>query len=171
MTGLLPTPADQYHSFVVTGKSREVVAARTFEVKIAPPLAARRIEVIERFGDPEPLDTSGVWLIVPIQLESLEEPLTVRGARVRTRSGRTYQVTQRVPSSHNPTQAILQPGIPQIGGLLFEIPPGEIDGAVLEVAEYDDPQLDTKVEIPLDTSKDPAENIDPTFELPAVTAP
>lgn len=134
----------------------ERVAAREFEVRAEPPRFARRIahasgrKRIER-------DTSGVWVMVPLEVTATAETMSLRGVVWRGASGRLYAQTPRLGGSGLISDATLQPGLSREGVALFEIPPDEAPGGALLLSRGVEPRLDSRLVIAvpdgLDASK------------------
>lgn len=97
---------------------KERGATQAFAAELIGGKVARRLK-----AGPKILTSSGVWVLVGVRAESLKESAMIASARWRDARGIEYRASDRVPSSLPVlTSARLEPGLPQTGVLVFEIP-------------------------------------------------
>jgi hypothetical protein len=138
---------DELHrEFVVAGETGEPVAARTIQVTV---LAARAASTVADSSRGE-LDTAGVWVVVRVRVEAVEEPGTLGYAAVRDSRGRTFLASGRVTQPLAGSGYQVQPGIPVEGEVVFEVPADAASGLTVRLAQpLFDRRMEAVAEIPL----------------------
>jgi hypothetical protein len=81
-------------------------------------------------------DTGGVWVVARVRLEATEETISVGYAGVAARDGRTFRASERFGQDLIDGKVALQPGIPVVGEVAFELPKG-VTGLTLRVGTSD----------------------------------
>lgn len=93
-------------------------------------------------GTPTLRDTQGVFLIVDLRLFGTTESIMLRASWIGP-SGRRYDTTSRVTGTMNQLEDLwLQPGLESKAVAIFELPPDEISGGAIVLAQRIDPPLD-----------------------------
>lgn len=129
------------------------VAVRDFAVTVDGFQLARSYRVADGgTGGARVLRTPGIWVSVPLRIEMLREPGVVT-ARLRTRDGLSYRSNgDQRPALRDANVAGRQilPGLPLAGRLFFEVPPGKLPGAHLQLFHgASPPSLDAVVDVDL----------------------
>lgn len=120
---------------VLDGGVEQRIQARNFAVEAKRPKLAHAYLVDGGAPAPAPrrVATAGIWLSVVADVEALRVPGLV-GARIRTRDGLLYQGNQDRPATAvNFIGKTLDPGLPVTGAWFFELPPGQVEGARLQL--------------------------------------
>lgn len=114
---------------VSTADWKQAGATRSFKAEITGAKVARRLK-----SQSKTLTTSGVWVLIGVKAEALQESTTIGGARWVAQSGIEYLVSDRMPVRLELlTNNRLEPGIPKPGVLVFEIPEHELRGGTLHL--------------------------------------
>lgn len=156
LTGPIPT----------SGEQGETVAGRSFTAKVRDVRLADRLQA-KLYGKTVERDTSGVWTVVSAEVEATAETSMVTAVTWLGPSGRHYVSTQRLEGLATLLETKpLQPGLPESGLFVFELPPDEVEGGVLLLSSalrYAEPRLDSELRIRLATD---GLTSDETLELP-----
>ncbi|HSX60118.1 MAG TPA: hypothetical protein VLF18_07970 [Tahibacter sp.] len=130
---------------------------RRFAARAERVEAAQRIRVARLGATLEERDTSGVWIIVHASAMAMREPTTIGAASLRTRDGRRYAQTARLPSvAPLMSTRELQPAIADSGVFVFELPADAVAGATLVLAANRIDPLDSELQIDLGLTAAPA---------------
>jgi hypothetical protein len=157
--------------FAVSATMAQAARGRTF---VATAQGVRGAAVISDSADHT---TPGVWLIVKVRVMALDKPMFVGYAALRDARGRVFVASNRV--EHQVVGYFgrqLQPGLPVVGEIAFEIPRDGATGATLLLAGSSDLRMDSMLEITLSTASaatvdDWATDTEPTTLItPAVVA-
>ncbi|TYB40864.1 hypothetical protein [Actinomadura chibensis] len=108
------------------------VTNRDFTVRVEKVDAAKSLAPGLSLGDPPPIGTDGVYLIVRAKATSEREPLELRTAELETRGGYTYRQDPRTGSVSG-SQPTFQPMIWTAAAFVFELPKDRLEGAHLVV--------------------------------------
>lgn len=136
-----------------TGGHDDLVVSRTFSARIVKAVQARTI-AYKRFGKDFERASSGVWLLVAVEVRVGHQTMAIRAATIRGASGRLYRQSRRAGSAPQLlSDKTVQPGLATTGLLVFELPEAETaDMSLLLSAQYA-PQLQDEIEIALDPKK------------------
>ncbi|WBU38351.1 hypothetical protein [Homoserinibacter sp. YIM 151385] len=98
-------------------------------------------------------ETSGAWVVAEVTAEARANPGGVTGALLL--GDLRFQASPRPPGL-SIASSPLQPGLPESGALVFEVPLEALEahgaGARIAVSGRSDPRLDSSIEIPVDLS-------------------
>ncbi|TCR67589.1 hypothetical protein [Bosea sp. BK604] len=142
----------------VSGAMGQSIAARGFSFRADKLILADRIRW-RAYGRDIERDSSGLWAVVVAEMEGRPASVTANGALWRSASGRRYTPSQRLATAPRQLGANrLEPGLPQRGLLIFEIPREEADDATLLVSLIRWPRLDSEIRMPL--ARDRTESTD-----------
>lgn len=133
--------------FTRTGTVGEAVDARMFDVTV---VGVRGAAKISRSGKVR--DTGGVWVLVKVRVVARDEPTIVAYAAVRDGKGRTYKATERLNQPLTGGRN-LQPGLPVLGEIAFEVPKDVDDLVILVGPTSIDHRMDAMAEIHLDVDR------------------
>ena len=100
----------------------------------------------ERYGSLVTRDTQGVFLIVDVAVQDVQESLRLT-ATWQGRSGRRYTQTARVDSATTLNVRQFHPGLQDEGRAVFELPRDEITGGSLLLARQGPNILDSELEL------------------------
>ena len=149
-TNLTADVEGRQRPFMADGGMGQPVHARTF---IATALAMRGAAVIHDSSTFSSADhkTNGVWLIVKVEITAIDQPRFVGYAAIRDAKGRVYLASPRLnqPITGGRT---LQPGLPVIGEIAFEMPRDAAASPTLLLAKGSYQDMDSVVEISLGTN-------------------
>jgi len=148
----LKTKADdvdaEHRPFAVSVGMGQTAHARTFVVTA---VSVRGAAVIHDSADHT---TPGVWLIVKVRAEAVGETMVIGYAAIRDARGRLFRASDRLDGQVAGTllASSLQPGVPDVGEIAFELPRDAAASATLLLAPYTafDLRMDSMVEIKLD---------------------
>lgn len=112
--------------FVHTAKTGDVVALRYAALTAAAPAGAT---VLDAAGSL--LQTSGVWVVVPVTITAVGKPARLDYAAVRGSDGRVYSADG---SRSQFAPGVAQPGVPRYASVAVELPPAAAAGAHLLIA-------------------------------------
>ncbi|XRQ10836.1 hypothetical protein ACN3XK_08050 [Actinomadura welshii] len=115
------------------GKVGEEVRTRDFSVRVEKVEAARSFAPSLSLGDPPPIRTDGVYVIVRYRATSHREPLELATAEVETPGGYTFRHDPRAGPVSAGAQPTLQPMIWSSAAVVFELPEKRLEGAHLVV--------------------------------------
>jgi hypothetical protein len=131
--------------FVVEADVGQPARGRTF---VATALGVRGAGVLRDSGLDHP--TNGVWLIVKVRLLALDEPLDIGYAALRDSAGRVYVASNRI-NQPLVRGRILQPNLPVVGEIAFEVPREAAGSLAVELAEKSfDQRMDSLVRLRLE---------------------
>lgn len=145
----------------VSGAMGETIAARSFAFQADKLILAERLRW-RAFGRDVERDSSGLWAVVVAEMEGRPASVTVSGALWQGASGRRFTPSQRLSNAPRLLGANrLEPGLPQRGLLIFEIPREEANDATLLVSQARWPRLDSEIRMPLSRDRtESAETLD-----------
>lgn len=133
------------------GAQDDTVASRTFSARVDKAVQAKTI-TYKRFGRDVERETSGVWLLVVVEMRVGQQTMPIRAATIRGASGRLYRQSRRADGAPQLLSAkTVQPGLPTTGLLVFELPEEETRVMSLLLSSQYSPQLQDEIEIALDT--------------------
>jgi hypothetical protein len=133
--------------FIRAGSMGHPVDARTFDATVVSVRAAARVAGGAKSARVR--DTAGVWVVVRVRLAARDKPTSVDHAVLRDARGRSFVATPRVvqPLVGN---AVLQPGLPVEGDVVFEVPRDAASARLtIRLADALDPRLDAVAEVAL----------------------
>jgi len=131
-------------SFIRTADVGETVELRYARVTADVPDGSTVLDT----DDGSLLSTPGVWLTVPLTIETLGQPRALGFAELLGGDGRTYRVFTSSRSAFLPGTA--QPGVPRYATLRVELPPEAVAGAHLRIGlEQIDQRRDDVADIDL----------------------
>jgi hypothetical protein len=110
-----PEPSDIERPFIHTGHKGDRVEGRTFDAEL---LGVRGGAIVKSRGLPH--ETSGVWVIVKVRLTAHGEPVQLGYSALRDGDDRLFRASARV--DNNPPYRQMQPGIPIVCEIAFEVP-------------------------------------------------
>ncbi len=143
-----PDATAQERPFVRTGAIGSVIDARTFDVKV---LGVRGGALLT--DGTSTYDTSGVWVIVDVQLTALGNPAMLGYAALLDGDARTYRATERFDQPLL-TGRELQPGLPVTGEIAFEVPVSVTGDLTIQLSPATDGVLATdavaQIRLPID---------------------
>jgi hypothetical protein len=114
MLPLKPRTGSNQGEFVRTGNVGKPVDARSFRVTVLDVTGGTTID-----ANP-PVETTGVWVLVRIRVDSVKDPVAMGYAAVRDERGRTYQDAGKIDQPLVGGREI-QPGVPIEGVVVFEV--------------------------------------------------
>ena len=130
----------RYRPIASVGEMGEQVNTTSFELRADRVELAGSIKLTDDFGfTGETRTTAGIWVVVWTTVSATTDQLSIEGARLRTAGGAEYLASSL---THTLDKSDLQPGIPQYGPLLFEIPRDRLAGAALAVTTHRTAGLD-----------------------------
>jgi len=131
------------------GALGETLAGRGFTVRADKVLLAEKLR-FKAYGREVERDTGGVFALVIARLEAHPASTTVSGAIWRSAHGARFVASPRFQGAPRLLGTDrLEPGLPQRGVFIFEMPREAVAGATLLVAASRWPRLDTQAEIAL----------------------
>lgn len=131
--------------FVVEANAGQLARGRTF---FATALEVRGAGVIRDSGLEHP--TNGVWIIVKVRVAARDEPVNVGYAAVRDSAGRVYLASNRIDQPLVRGR-IVQPNLPVVGEIAFEVPREAAGSLWVELAEKSmDQRMDSLLRLRLD---------------------
>lgn len=104
-----------------------------FSARVDKVEAARSLAPSFGLGNPPPVGTDGIYLIVRLRATSRREPLQLRTAELETPGGYTYKSDPRSGSASSSSQPTFQPMIWTKTAFVFELPKDRLEGAHLVV--------------------------------------
>ncbi|HEY9524061.1 MAG TPA: hypothetical protein VIR33_12540 [Thermopolyspora sp.] len=131
----LPTEEERQAPLTTEGRVGEQVGTTGFTVRVRKVRLAR--SVAGRYPDlgDEPITTSGIFVIVYATVTSLEKPIQLDYAELRTADGLSYQATARLDLGIK-NEAALQALFPTPRVFAFEVPPAKLVGARLVTGHW-----------------------------------
>jgi len=142
-----PDVDERERPFLAEGEQGEAVEARLFSATV---LKTRTAAVVKASGALH--DTQGIWVILRMRFESLDEPLSIVYAAVVDEQGRSFYASDRLKQPLVDGSRMLQAGIGVEGEVAFEVP----RDAVSLTAQFSDVrtsramQAITDITLPLD---------------------
>ncbi|MFI0481905.1 hypothetical protein [Actinomadura sp. 9N215] len=115
------------------GAIGEEVRNRDFSVRVERVDAARSLAPSLGLGNPPPVGTDGIYLVVRVRATSHREPLELRTAKLETAGGYTFKEDPRTSSVSGGAQPTFQPLIWTPAVFVFELPEKRLEGAHLVV--------------------------------------
>ncbi len=156
-----PSYAEITGPIPLKGNLGETLTGRIFSVRGDKVLLAEKLR-FKAYGREVERDTGGVFALVIARLEAQPASVNVGSAIWRSAQGVRFVASPRVQGAPRLLGTDrLEPGLPQRGLFIFEVPREAVAGATLLVASSRWPRLDTQVEIALPAKPDiPAPLID-----------
>ncbi|KRE14536.1 hypothetical protein ASE66_14310 [Bosea sp. Root483D1] len=131
------------------GDLGETLTGRGFTVRADKVLLAEKLR-FKAYGREVERDTGGVFALVIARLDAQPVSTTVSGAIWRSAQGARFVASPRFQGAPRLLGTDrLEPGLPQRGVFIFEVPREAVAGATLLVAASRWPRLDTQAEIAL----------------------
>ncbi|RFS83611.1 hypothetical protein D0T12_21570 [Actinomadura spongiicola] len=115
------------------GTVGEEVRNRFFSIRVEKVEAARSLSPGLSLGDPPPVGTDGIYLIVRVRATSHREPLELRSAELETPGGYTFRDDPRMGSASTVSPPTFEPVIWTPTVFVFELPKHRLEGAHLVV--------------------------------------
>ncbi|MCP9980060.1 hypothetical protein [Actinomadura madurae] len=115
------------------GTVGEEITTRSFSLRVDRVDVARSLAPSLSLGDPPPVGTDGVYLVVRLRAMSREEPIQLRAATLETPGGYTFKEDPRTGTASADAQPTFQPLIWTPTAFLFELPKERLEGAHLVV--------------------------------------
>lgn len=115
------------------GSVGEEVRNRDFSVRVEKVEAAKSLAPGLSLGNPPPVGTDGIYLVVRVRATSHREPLELRTAELETPGGFTFKDDPRPSSVSGGAQPTFQPMIWTPTVFVFELPKKRLEGAHLIV--------------------------------------
>ncbi|MGW4641863.1 hypothetical protein ACWEN6_25325 [Sphaerisporangium sp. NPDC004334] len=135
-----PDADAKYAPIASVGEMGEQVNTAAFQLRVDRVQLGRSVRLEDAYGLlGQPKSTAGVWVVVWATVAATTEEVTVQGARLRTADGAEYLASS---VSGTLDKTALAPGMPSYGPILFEVPPGRLAGAALEVTVHSVKSLD-----------------------------
>jgi hypothetical protein len=116
VTGAEGDADHRFREFLVAAEIGEPVRLGGFEATL---LEVRTVAQVAE-GPKRGRDTGGVWVVALLRVEAVEEPVVMAYAAVADQQGRSWIASERVDQPMVAYQ--LQPGIPVLGRVAFEVP-------------------------------------------------
>ncbi|MGH3239945.1 MAG: hypothetical protein ACRDNL_06165 [Spirillospora sp.] len=115
------------------GTIGEEVGNRDFSVRVEKVDAARSLAPGLTLGNPPPVGTDGIYLIVRVRATSHREPLELRTATLETPGGYEFTADPRGSVVSGGSPPTFQPMIWTPTAFVFELPKNRVEGAHLVV--------------------------------------
>ena len=144
-----PRYMDLTGAIPVHGVMHETVRTRQFDVRVDDVVFARQL-MLDNFGTPKVLTTSGVWAVVTARLSATMASNVVSQARWIGPTGLQFDNTDRASLQPGLPPATLDPGLPKQVRFVFEFLPDQASGATLAISNYPTPRLDSEARIAID---------------------
>ncbi|WP_027052245.1 hypothetical protein [Mesorhizobium erdmanii] len=144
-----PHYADLTAPIPVDGAMHDTLHARSFDVRLDKVVFARALKT-SQFGQEKLLTTSGLWAVVTTNLTATVASTTVALGTWQGPTGLRYHQTERLGYSPDMPPHGVDPGLEKRGLFVFEVPPDQISGARLLIAERQFGPLDAQARISLD---------------------
>lgn len=143
------------------GNLGETLTGRTFSLRADKVLLAEKLR-FKAYGREVERDTGGVFALVIARLEAQPASVNIGSAIWRSAQGVRFIASQRVQGAPRLLGTDrFEPGLPQRGLFIFEVPREAVADATLLIASSRWPRLDTQAEIALPATLDaPAPLID-----------
>ncbi|MFC4531016.1 hypothetical protein [Sphaerisporangium dianthi] len=163
-----PDVEEKYAPIATSGEMGEQVDTTAFQLRVDRLQLGRSVRLKDAYGFVgEPKTTAGIWVVVWATAAATTEETQVQGARLRTADGAEYLAGSVIGTLD---KALLQPGIPAYGPMLFELPPDRLAGAVLSVrihsvvgGDYLGPAADVDLRLSAPYTKKLIEQAPPTL--------
>lgn len=134
---------------VTTGAVGQTKQARLFSVAVKAPQLAERLR-FRSFGKEFIRDTGGIWAVVPVQAAARTTTTNIQGIAWMTADGRQYDHSNRIRGLPLLLKGrALQPGLPERGILIFELPRSALQGGSVLLSHVPSPPLDSQLRIAL----------------------
>lgn len=153
---LVPSDDDMVRPLTTTGTIGQTVRTTAYDIKVDRVTAGRGIA--EKGGLGKPQHTSGVFLLVWADLTSVDKPLSLDVAYLRTADGHRYDTTDAIGLGAL-TDSETQPGLTRYGVICFELPPYRVAGARLVVGPAFESRLSAQADVDLGLSADAARRL------------
>ena len=140
-----PTYDDVFKPMRSTSQSGKTAQGRLYAARLANWQTADHIS-FNRYGTHLTRDTDGIFLVVDIDIQDVQESLRLSASWLG-RSGRRYEQTTRVDSATTLNVRQFHPGLQDQGRAVFELPPDEIEGGSLLLARPGPNLLDSELEL------------------------
>lgn len=138
----------------LNGSLSETLTGRGFTVRADKVLLAEKLR-FKAYGREVERDTGGVFALVIARLEAQPASINVGSAIWRSAQGARFVASPRFQGAPRLLGTDrLEPGLPQRGIFIFELPREAVEGATLLVAASRWPRLDTQAEITLPAKPD-----------------
>lgn len=134
------------------GTMHDLVHTREFDVTLNQVTFARELTYTQ-FGKTKALTTSGLWVIVSVELAATTKSTGVSAAIWQGPTGLRFEQSNRVGWLQGQPPYMLEPGLPKRVQLAFEIMPDQVNGATLRVSAQLNPSLDSEARITIDDFK------------------
>ncbi|MEN3309507.1 MAG: hypothetical protein V7603_5709 [Micromonosporaceae bacterium] len=145
ITSQVPDTDRREQSFIRSGGVGSPVDARTFDATVLGVRGGTKIN-----GGGQAHDTSGIWVLARIRLVARAEPTRVGYAVLVDDRARVYRATGRITQLLATGGRILEPGIPVVGEIAFEVPLDAVTRLRLRLAGSQlDQRMDAMTECPL----------------------
>ncbi|WP_165966059.1 hypothetical protein [Actinomadura sp. 7K534] len=142
------------------GEVGEEVRNRDFSVRVEKVEAARSLAPSLSLGDPPPVGTEGIYLVVRFKATSHREPLELRTAQLETPGGYVYREGPRPGATSAGARPTFQPLIWTSAAYVFELPKQRLEGAHLVVGPGGLlPQLSAEADIDLGITRERANEL------------
>jgi hypothetical protein len=139
ITSQVPDTDQREQSFVRTGSVGKPIDARTFDATVLGVRGGPKLS-----GGGQTHDTSGIWILTRVRLEAHKAPAAVGYAALVDAQGRVYRATGRITQFLATGGRVLEPGIPIVGEIAFEVPLTAATDLSLQLAG---PQLDRRMDV------------------------
>lgn len=149
ITRHIPDADEQQRPFIRTAAVGSLIGLRTFDATV---LSVRGAAVIT--DSDQTHDTSGIWILVKIRLVSVHKSATVGYAALLDAQGHTYTASTRIEQFLVSGGWDLQPGVPVVGEVAFEVPVAVASHLSIRLAGAQDVRLDGMAEVPLPIGAD-----------------
>ncbi|MGX1786483.1 hypothetical protein ACWIGM_07080 [Bosea sp. NPDC055332] len=131
------------------GTLGETLSGRGFSVRADTVLLVEKLR-FKAYGREVERDSSGIFALVIARLEAQPASITIGSAIWRSALGARFVASPRFQGAPRLLGTDrLEPGLPQRGIFIFELPREAVEGATLLVAASRWPRLDTQAEIAL----------------------
>lgn len=139
----------------LAGRLGETLSGRSFSIRAEHVLLAEKLR-FRAYGREVERDSGGVFALVIARLEAAPASASVSGAVWRSAQGVRFAASQRMAGAPRLLGVErLEPGLPQRGVFIFEIPREAAAGATLLVATSRWARLDSQAEIALPAALEP----------------
>lgn len=147
-----PHYADLTGPIPAYGSMDDTVETRLFDVHVDRVVFAQSLKVNE-FGKEKVLTTGGLWAVVATGLAARDQSTMIGSATWQGPTGLRYRQSERISFAPGLPPHMVDPGLPKKGRFIFEIPPGDANGATLLVSNTLYFALDSQARIALDALK------------------
>jgi hypothetical protein len=131
--------------FIHTGRMNTPVDGRTFDATVLGVRGGTKLA-----GGGTAHDTSGIWVLTRVRLVARHDPASVGFAALVDNHNRVYWATGRITQYLAAGGRTLEPGIPVVGEIAFEVPVAAATHLRLRLADNSvDQRMDAMTECPL----------------------